>query len=229
LKVSLSAPKEGVIMNMLSKLALGMMGKLRPKPAHGNSATSILLPPPEKTGGLPLMETLALRHSSRDFASTPLPLPLLSNLLWSAYGMNRSDGGRTAPSAMNAQEIDMFVALPAGAYLYDAATHQLHLVAACDLRSVTGYQDFVDEAPLDLVYVANHRRMRMVPVARREMYAATAAGAITQNVYLFAAGNNLATVIRALIDRAAIAGALGLSHEQQVLLSQTVGYPKAVA
>ncbi len=216
-------------MNMLSKLALGMMGQLRPKPAKGDSASSILLPPPAKIGGLPLMEALARRHSSRDFAGTPLPLPLLSGLLWSAYGINRADGGRTAPSALNAQEIDVFVALPSGAYLYDAVAHKLQLVAANDLRRVTGYQDFVDEAPLDLVYVANHTRMGMVPVAQREMYASAAAGAITQNVYLFAASNNLSTVIRAWIDRSAIADALGLSHDQQVLLSQTVGYPKSVA
>jgi len=111
--------------------------------------------------------------------------------------MNRADGGRTAPSALNAQEIDVFVALPSGAYLYDATAHQLQLVAASDLRRVTGYQDFVDEAPLDLVYVANHTRMGMVPVAQREMYAAAAAGAIAQNVYLYAASNDLSSVIRA--------------------------------
>ena len=215
-------------MNVLTKLALGMMGQLRPRPAKGDTATSILLPPPEKHGGLPLMEALAGRRSSRDFANAPLPLPLLSNLLWAAYGVNRPEGGRTAPSALNAQEIDVFVALSSGAYLYDAAAHQLNLVAASDLRRVTGYQDFVDEAPLDLVYVADHARMGMVPVAQREAYASTAAGAIAQNVYLFAACNGLATVIRAWIDRAAIADALGLTHDQQVLLSQTVGYPKVV-
>ena len=216
-------------MNMLSKIALGMMGQLRPKPVKGNSPTSILLPPPAKTGGLPLMEALARRRSSRDFANTTLPLPLLSDLLWSAYGVNRADGGRTAPSALNAQEVDVFVALSSGAYLYDAAAHQLQLVAASDLRRVTGYQDFVDEAPLDLVYVANHTRMGMVPVAQREMYASAAAGAIAQNVYLYAASNDLSSVIRAWIDRSAIADALGLSHDQQVLLSQTVGYHKSVA
>jgi len=213
-------------LNILTKLALGMMGQLRPKPAKGNSATSILLPPPTKHGGLPLMDALARRRSSRDFANTPLPLPLLSDLLWAAYGMNRAGGGRTAPSALNAQEVDVYVALPSGAYLYDAAAHQLNLVAASDLRRVTGYQDFVDEAPLDLVYVADHARMGMVPVTQRESYASTAAGAIAQSVYLFAASNDLATVIRAWIDRAAIADALGLTHDQQVLLSQTVGYPK---
>lgn len=216
-------------MNTLTKLALGMMGAMRPKPATGDSATSISLPPPERHGGLPLMEALARRRSSRDFARAPLPLPVLSNLLWAACGMNRAEGGRTAPSALNAQEIDVYVALPSGAYRYEATAHELHLVAASDLRSVTGYQDFVDEAPLDLVYVADHRRMGMVPVAQRESYASTAAGAIAQNVYLFAASTDLATVIRAWIDRAAIADALGLSHDQQVLLAQTVGYTKPAA
>lgn len=215
-------------MNTLTKLVLGMMGQLRPMPARGNSATSIVLPPPAKQGGLPLLTALARRRSSRDFAPTPLPLPLLSDLLWSACGINRADGGRTAPSALNAQEISTFVALPSGAYLYDAVAHQLHLVAASDLRKITGYQDFVEEAPLDLVYVADHAKMSRVPVAQREAYASTAAGAIAQNVYLFAASTDLATVIRAWIDRAAIADALGLTHDQQVLLSQTVGYPKRV-
>lgn len=216
-------------MNTLTKLALGMMGALRPRPATGTVAGAVSLPPPLKHGGLALMDALAQRRSTRAFAPDVLPPPLLSNLLWAACGVNREGGGRTAPSALNAQEIDVYVALPAGAYRYDAAAHRLELVAASDVRSVTGYQDFVDEAPLDLVYVADHRRMSLVPVAHRESFAAAAAGAIAQNVYLFAAGNSLATVIRAWIDREAIADALGLAHDQQVLLSQTVGYPKADA
>lgn len=211
-------------MSALAKLVLGTMGKLRPRPAQGDGARSIELPPPVREGGLPLMQALAQRRSGREFAPTELPLPLLSNLLWAAWGVNRADGHRTAPSAINAQEIDLYVALPHGAYLYDAAAHALERVAASDLRRVTGYQDFVDEAPLDLVYVADHARMRMVPAAQRESYASVAAGAIAQNVYLFAAGNGLVTVIRAWIDRSAIADALGLTHDQQVLLSQTVGF-----
>jgi len=214
-------------MSTLTKIALGMMGQLRPKPAVGDSTPAIALPAPERQGGLPLMEALAARRSSRDFARTELPLPVLSSLLWAAYGANRPDGKRTAPSALDAQEVDVFVALPAGAYRYDPGAHALRLVAASDLRRVTGYQDFVDEAPLDLVYVADHARMAMVPVAQREAFAYAAAGAISQNVYLYAASSGLATVIRAWIDREAIAGALGLTHDQQVLLSQTIGFPKA--
>jgi len=213
-------------MSTFTKVVSGMMGQLRPQPAKGDSAASIALPPAVKQGGLPLMEALARRQSSREFARDALPLPVLSGLLWAAFGRNRDDGKRTAPTAINAQEIDVFVALPTGAYLYDAAAHELRLVAAADLRRVTGYQDFVDEAPLDLVYVADHARMGMVPVGQRSAYAHVAAGAISQNVYLFCASSGLATVIRAWINREAIADALGLAHDQQVLLSQTVGYAK---
>lgn len=172
------------------------------------------------------MDTLARRHSSREFAPDVLPLPVLSGLLWAAYGINRPDGGRTAPSALNAQEVEVYAALPQGAYRYDAGAHALNLVSAADVRRVTGYQDFVDDAPLDLVFVADYSRLGMVPATQRESYASVAAGAISQNVYLYAAAMGLATVIRAWIDRAAIADALGLSHDQHVLLSQTVGYPK---
>lgn len=214
-------------MSTVTKLALGMMGRLRPKPARGEGAEAIPLPPPEREGGLPLMQALAARRSMREFRPDPLPLPTLSNLLWAAWGVNRPGGSRTAPSALDAQEIDLYVALPEGAYLYDAGTHALLCVAASDLRRVTGYQDFVDDAALDLVYVADHARMAMVPVSEREKYAAVAAGAIAQNVYLFAASAGLATVIRGWIDRAAIADALGLAHDQQVLLAQTVGFPKS--
>jgi nitroreductase len=210
----------------LGKVVLGMMGRLRPKPATGDSVSTIALPRVDPHGGMPLMEALGARRSSREFAPDPLPQALLADLLWAAYGVNRPDGGRTAPSAINAQEIDVFVALPTGAFLYDAAENALTLVAATDVRRVTGYQDFVDEAPLDLVYVADHTRMRMVPAGQRDSYSSAAAGAISQNVYLYAAANGLATVIRAWIDRDAIAEALGLTHDQQVLFSQTVGYPK---
>jgi len=213
-------------MNTLAKIVLGAMGRLHPAPATDGATPTVALPPPRTEGGASLMQALAARRSARAFASRPLPPELLSDLLWAAWGVNRAaDGGRTAPSALNAQEIVLYVALPAGAYRYDATAHALRLVAARDVRRVTGYQDFVDEAPLDLVLVADHGRMRMVPAAMRESYASCAAGAIAQNVYLFAAASGLNTVIRAWVDRDAIAAGLGLDHERQVLLSQTVGFP----
>lgn len=214
-------------MSTLTKLVLGMMGRLRPKPARGEGAPTIDLPAPRKEGGAPLMDALSRRRSAREFSPCELPLQTLSDLLWAAYGVNRPDGGRTAPSALNAQEIDIYVALPSGAYLYDSAANELQLVTGSDLRGVTGYQDFVDEAPLDLVFIADHGRMSLIPAGQCESYASAAAGAISQNVYLFCASSGLATVIRAWINREAIADSLGLSHDQQVLLSQTVGYPKS--
>jgi len=213
-------------MGTLAKLALGMMGQLRPRPARGDAISSVSLPKPEQHGGMPLMDALARRQSAREFESRELPAELLSSLLWAAFGVNRADGHRTAPTAINAQEIDVFVALPTGAYLYDADAHSLQLTAGSDIRRITGYQDFVDSAPLDLVFVADYSRMALVPAARRESYASVAAGAISQNVYLFCASNGLATVLRAWIDRDAIADALGLTHDQHVLLSQTVGFPR---
>ncbi len=213
-------------MTTLGKLALGMMGRLRPTPLAHGAASTIALSAVSPVGGMPLMEALSRRCSSREFASGALPPDVLSGLLWAACGMNRSSGGRTAPSALNAQEVDVYIALPDGAYRYAATDHTLHLVASADVRRVTGYQDFVDEAPLDLVLVADYSKFSLVPAAQRESYASVAAGAICQNVYLYAAANGLAAVLRAWIDRSAIADALGLTHDQHVLLSQTVGYPK---
>ena len=213
-------------MSTLTKFALGLMGQLRPQPARGESAPSIALPPAQMHGGMPLLDALAARRSSRVFLADAIPAAQLSSLLWAAGGINRPGHGRTAPSAINAQETVIYVALASGAYRYQPEPHQLQLIAGKDVRRVTGYQDFVDEAPLDLVFVADHGRMHLVPAGQRCAYAHVAAGAIAQNVYLFCAANGLATVIRAWIDREAIAQALGLPHDHQVLLSQTVGFPK---
>ncbi len=211
-------------MNTLTKLALGLIGQLQPEPAKGDTANTIVLPAANTAGGLPLMQTLALRQSQREFAPEPLPLQVLSHLLWAAAGLNRPTlGGRTVPSAMNAQEVDVYVALPTGLYRYAALGHELHLVRASDVRRVTGYQDFVDTAPLDLIMVADFSRMKLVPMAQRMAFAYTCAGAMAQNVYLYCASENLATVTRAWLDRDALAKAMGLSNEQHVLLAQTVG------
>lgn len=217
-------------MNTLTKMALGLIGQLKPQPAVGDAASTTYLPAANTTGGLPLMQALAQRQSQRDFDPAPLPLQMLSDLLWAAAGINRPElAGCTAPSAMNAQEVDVYVALPEGLYRYAAPTQTLHLVCGTDVRRVTGYQDFVDTAPLDLVLVADHARMKLVPAAQREAYAFATAGAMAQNVYLYCASAGLATVIRAWLDRDALAQAMGLNNDQQVLLSQTVGRPKTVA
>jgi SagB-type dehydrogenase family enzyme len=184
------------------------------------------LPEPERQGGMPLLTALGNRRSSRQFRPTPLSLPLLSSLLWAAFGISRPDtGGRTAPSALNAQEVDIYTALPNGLYLYAPRTHALHLVAEVNARKVMSYQDFVDVAPLDLIYVADSAHSPASP-EERALYAATSVGAIAQNVYLFCAAMGLSTVARSMFNRRALGEALRLGLGEQVLLAQTVGYPR---
>jgi hypothetical protein len=125
-------------MSTLTKLALGAMGRLRPRPAQGDATPKIALPAPDKAGGMPLMEAISKRRSEREFARTELPLPMLSSLLWAANENQSPDGGRTAPSAMHAQE-DIYVALPSGAYLYDAEANALH---RCGHRPAAGDRHF---------------------------------------------------------------------------------------
>lgn len=215
-------------MSTLTKFALSLLGRVGPRPVDGDPETAIVLPQPQRSGGLPLMDALDRRHSTREFRPDPLPIQTLSDLLWAAWGINRpAEHEHTAPSAMNAQEIDVYVALREGLYRYDAEHHTLALVAAADVRPVTGMQDFVDHAPLDLVYVADHSRMKLVPERARETYAAVCAGAIAQNVYLYCASSGLATVVRAWFDRGALERALRLSETQHVVLTQTVGQAAA--
>lgn len=215
-------------MSTLGKMAMGLLGQLHGQPASGEVLGELPLPPAQTSGGLPLMDALQRRHSEREFRPEALAPQQLSDLLWATAGLNRpADDGRTAPSAMHAREVDLYVALPQGLYRYEPKRHVLLLIKAEDVRRVTGYQDFVDNAPLDLVYVADHGRMKLVPAAMRESYASVAAGAMAQNLYLYCASAGLATVVRAWFDRQALGLAMGLGPDQQILLTQTVGYPGA--
>jgi hypothetical protein len=210
--------------NTLTKLALGLIGQLKPLPAVGDSTPLRPLLSPSLSGGMPLMSALSSRQSLREFAPDPLSEQVLSDLLWAAGGINRHEvDGRTAPSAMNAQEVLLYVAMPQGLFLYEPKPHALQRVVDSDVRRVTGNQDFVDTAPLDLVFVADHSRMKLVPAGQRQAYAHATAGAMAQNVYLYCASEGLATVIRAWFDRDALASAMGLQADHQLLLSQTVG------
>ena len=184
----------------------------------------IILPAPQTDGGRPLMQVLKDRKTTRDFAADKLSPQVLSNLLWAAFGVNRPDGRRTAPSAMNWQEIDVYVAISDGLFLYNAKANRLDPVLAQDLRAATGMQDFVGIAPVNLVYVADLSKAGSRSDA--EFFSAADAGFIAQNVYLFCASENLATVVRGGIDRAGLGKTMKLRPEQKILLAQTVGYPK---
>jgi nitroreductase len=189
-------------------------------------AAEIVLPPPQTEGGKPLMQALKERRTTRSFAAQPLPPQVLSNLLWAAWGINRPDGRRTAPSARNWQEIDVYVALAEALYVYDAAAHRLKRVVAGDLRARIGAQPHSREAPVTLVYVADERKMGSADEESRRTYAAADAAFIAQNVYLFCASEGLASVVFAMVDRPGFAQAAGLAPQQRVALAQSVGYPK---
>jgi SagB-type dehydrogenase family enzyme len=187
----------------------------------------IQLPKPQMDGGRPLMQVLKERSSSREFSSQKLPLQVLSNLLWAASGINRSDSGkRTAPSAANWQEIDVYVATADGLYLYDAKPHLLKPVLAEDIRALTGRQPFVKDAALNLIYVADFSRIGRGTNQEKDFFSAADTGFIAQNVYLFCASEGLATVVRASIDKPTLGKTMKLGPDQRITLSQTVGYPK---
>jgi nitroreductase len=186
----------------------------------------VALPVPRTEKGMPLMQALKERKSSRAFNAEPLPPQVLSDLLWAAFGINRpADGRRTAPSARNWQEIDIYVATADGLFLYEAKAHQLKPVLGEDIRALTGTQAFVKNAALNLVYVADHEKMGGGSDAEKEPFTYADTGLIAENVCLYCASEGLATVIRASIDKPALAKKLGLAPTQRITLAQTVGYP----
>ncbi|NQU94673.1 MAG: nitroreductase family protein [Candidatus Omnitrophica bacterium] len=200
--------------------------------AEGDMATqaspsvTIKLPTPETSGGKPLMQALKDRKSSRNFSDKELPQQVLSDLLWAAFGINRPDSGmRTAPTAHNMQEIYIFVAMSKGLYLYEPKQHILKLMLAEDIRAVTGMQEFVATAPVNLIYVAEYSKMANIG-SEKDFYSATDTGFISQNVYLYCASKGLATVVRGWVDRKALGKAMNLRPDQKIILAQTVGYEK---
>jgi SagB-type dehydrogenase family enzyme len=186
---------------------------------------SIQLPSPQKDGGKPLMAALNSRMSTREFNGQKLPMQTMSNLLWAAFGINRPDGRRTAPSAKNWQEIDVYAATADGVYLYDPKKNTLDLVLAKNIMPMTGAQPFVKDASVNLIYVADYSKVNEEGMTRATLVGADA-GLISENVYLFCASEGLATVVRYNVDRDALAKELKLRPQQNIILAQSVGYPK---
>ena len=177
--------------------------------AADSNAKRITLPQPEITGGMPLMEALAARAANRKFADKALPEQTLSNLLWATWGVNRADGRRTAPTAMNKQAIQVYAALESGVWLYDAAGNELIQVLEGDTRSVFG------GAPLTLLYA--------VPGDDRS--GGLHAGALFQNAGLFCASEGLANVVKQTGINA-LDGKLPLPKGYTVVIIQSIGYPR---
>lgn len=184
---------------------------------------TIKLNKPDTKRGLSFMEALTKRQSTREFANRPVELQDLSDLLWAAVGINRPESGkRTAPTAMNKQEIEVFVCLPEGAYLYDAQKHELNPVSKGDFRpAVGGGQNFVNDAPVCLVIVADLEKFN-----GEILMPAVDAGIVSQNISVFCAANGLVTVPRASMNQEQLKQALKLKASQRPLMNHPVGYAK---
>jgi nitroreductase len=214
-----------ILNERLQKVVLGVAFALTLSSIRAEEAKPILLPPPQASGGKSLMEVLTARRSVRDMKPDKLPPQILSNLLWAGFGINRAaEGRRTAPSAMNSQEIDLYVALPEGLYLYEAPANRLKPVLPADLREKTG-QTYSKDASLVLIFVADLPRLAKAKPDMRTFYASFDAGCISQNVYLYCASEGLATVVYDL-NRPALSRAMELGPEQYIIMAQAVGYPK---
>ncbi len=205
-----------VLAGALCALILGRAAEPPPVP----------LPKPHLDGGMPLMQALKARRSTREFSTAKLPPQVLSDLLWAAFGINRPEiDHRTAPSTMNAQVLDLYLATADGLYLYNAKRHALKPVLAEDLRAKTTGQPAFREAPVALILVADMPRLSKAKPEDRDFYATIDAGFISQNIYLFCASEGLATVVHDL-DRPTLARAMQLKPEQKIVIAQAVGYPK---
>jgi len=195
-------------------------------PVYAEDTRATQLPDPQTEGGKPLMQVLSERKSTREFSYRDIPSNILSNLLWAANGVNRADTGeRTAPSTKNMQEIDIYVAKADGLYLYDAKSNTLVPILDQDIRVYTGVQGFVKDAPVNLIYVADYNKMSSLTIGEKEFYSACDTGFVSQNVYLFCASNNLATVVRGAVNKLTLGKIMKLRPSQRIILTQTIGYP----
>ncbi len=196
--------------------------------AFAQDTKPIPLPAPKLDQSKPLVQALKERQTSREFSVGNLAPEKLSNLLWAAFGINRADSGkRTAPSAYNKQEIDVYVTTPEGAYLYDPKAHALVPVVTGDIRPLTYNQAYCKDAAVNLVYVADLAKMGDTEETAKMFLASAATGSIGQNVYLYCASEGLATVFRASMDKKKLAEALKLRPDQRITFAQTVGLPKS--
>jgi nitroreductase len=187
---------------------------------------AVRLPSPQQEGGMPLFNALRSRRSTRDYSNRAITLGQLSTLLWAGFGVNRPNDGRTAPYWRHIMVIDLYVAVSDGVWLYEPQSHSLWLHLNEDIRAHTGQQEFVGQAPLDLIYVAHGERMTDVSPEESRLFAAVDSAFIGQNVYLFCASEGLGSVFRGAINYPALEKRLMLPKEQFVTFAQTVGHSR---
>lgn len=176
-----------------------------------------VLPLPQATGGMPLMDAMRLRQSSRDFdPASKVTRQELSNILWAAWGITH-DGKHTIATAMNRQELVLYVITAEGISRYNPEDHTLTTVNTGDFRQLSGSQPFAATAPLNIALVVDTTKQE------REAFQAYTAGAASQNIYLYCASVGLKSVVRASFDREGLPQAMKLSENEKVLFVQTIG------
>jgi SagB-type dehydrogenase family enzyme len=187
----------------------------------------IKLNDPNRDRGSSIMKALSDRHSEREFSKEKLSLQDLSDLLWAANGINRADGRRTAATARNNQDIDVYAVMEEGSYIYDAKAHELKPVAEGDHRPlVADKQASVIDAPVSLLIVSDLSRFINTDPELQKQWGALDAGIVSQNIMLFASGCGLVTVPRAYMKKDELKKVLKLSETQVPMLNNPVGYPK---
>jgi SagB-type dehydrogenase family enzyme len=189
-------------------------------------AQNIQLPAPDKAGGKPLMQALNERKSQRSFIGTDLSMQQISNMLWAASGENREDGRMTAPTASNNQQVVIFIGLKDGVYEYLPKTHELKLIVKGDHRAIFGRADFVKTASVTLAFVSDYNKMGRYNDETKWKYSCTDVGNVSQNVYLYAASEGLATVVLGSFDAEPLKKALSLGDNYHPILTQVIGFPK---
>jgi SagB-type dehydrogenase family enzyme len=189
---------------------------------------TIVLNSPDITRGLPVMKALSIRASVKEFDTTKINLQDLSDLLWASNGVNRPETGkRTAPSAINAQDIDVYVFMKSGIYLYDAKKHLLELIVGSDYRNlIADGQEYVLKAPLICLLVSDISRFAIRKDSLKLVWAAEDAGIVSQNISLFCASVGFATRPRMMMNQQKLREILKLKDSQHLMLNNPVSYKK---
>lgn len=189
----------------------------------GLFAEEIVLPHPDLKSGKPLMECLSKRRSSRNFSSKVLPKQMVAEILFAADGINRPDGHKTVPTAMNKQNQTVYAVTADGVYLYNNKKHSLVLINKGDFRKDCGMQKFHAQAPLILVFVSDMAAIGKT-AEQQALYAGNHSGSASQNVYLYAASKGLSTVICGSIKKDLLKKILKLKGAQEAVFSQPIGF-----
>lgn len=207
-------------------IILGVLATCLASPLSGAEPLEpIPLPPPETMDGMPLMQALKNRRSTKEFVAQAIPQNHVSNLLWAAFGINRPESGkRTAATAVDCQDIEIFVVFEKAVYVYEPRGHHLIPVVNRDVRALAATQGYANVAPINLIYVSDHSKMADSFKSKKEIYAAFHAGAISQSVYLYCASAGLGAVVRDSVDRDGLRKALNLNENQVIVMAQSVGY-----